>query len=370
MKIGLLTFHASHNYGSVLQAYALSSVLRSLGHEVQILNLRTNAQLYAYRVFQVKGSGLKRLAHLLYTLYVTPARRRRFLNFEKFIRECLPISSETYSNGGELPRSNFFDAYVTGSDQVWNPVCQDFDPAYYLNFADQNAKRVAYAPSLGRTEFNLDQLALIRKLLTNVEWISCREESGAELLRTLTDRSVTVVCDPVLLPGQDFWSKFSVPPRDCSPYILTYFLENNNGDKRHLHEIQRQTGYRVVSLNEDIRDWAKGYQSVFDATPQEFVGLIQHASLVLTNSFHATAFSTIFKRPFYTLCGRGTQDGNPNDCRKIDYLRRIGLSDRIILPTQTLPPKNEWEQLDYLQPSKAMDVFRALSRNYLTHALA
>lgn len=370
MKIGLLTFHASHNYGSVLQAYALSSVLRSLGHEVVILNLRTSAQRYAYRVFQVKGSGLKRLAHLLYTLYVTPARRRRFQNFEKFIRECLPISSETYSNGGELPRTNFFDAYVTGSDQVWNPVCQDFDPAYYLNFADRNAKRVAYAPSLGRTEFNSDQLALIRKLLTNVEWISCREESGAELLRTLTGRSVTVVCDPVLLPGQDFWSKFAVPPRDRSPYILTYFLENNNGDKRHLQEIQRQTGYRVVSLNEDIRDWAKGYQSVFDATPQEFVGLIQHASLVLTNSFHATAFSTIFKRPFYTLCGRGTQEGNPNDCRKIDYLNRIGLSDRILLTTQSLPPRNEWEQLDYVQPSKAMDDFQALSRNYLTHALA
>ena len=370
MNIALLTFHASHNYGSVLQAYALSSVLRSLGHEVQILNLRTRAQRHAYRVFQVKGSGLKKLAHLLYTLYVTPARRRRFLNFEKFIRVCLPISSETYSNGEELAGTNFFDAYVTGSDQVWNPVCQDFDPAYYLNFADRKAKRVAYAPSLGRTEFNSDQLALIRKLLTNVEWISCREESGAELLRTLTDRSVTVVCDPVLLPGQDFWSKFAVPPRDRSPYILTYFLENNNGDKRHLQEIQRQTGYRVISLNEDIRDWAKGYQSAFDATPQEFVGLIQHASLVLTNSFHATAFSTIFKRPFYTLCGRGTQEGNPNDCRKIDYLNRIGLSDRILLTTQSLPPRNEWEQLDYVQPSKAMDVFRALSRNYLTHALA
>lgn len=370
MKIGQLTFHASHNYGSVLQAYALSSVLRSFGNEVQILNLRTKAQREAYRVFQVKGSGLKKLAHLLYTLYVTPARRRRFLNFEKFIRECLPISSETYSNGKELAGINFFDTFVTGSDQVWNPVCQDFDPAYYLNFADRKAKRVAYAPSLGRTAFDTDQLALIRELLTNVEWISCREESGAEVLRTLTDRPVTVVCDPVLLPGQDFWSKFAVPPHDRSPYILTYFLENNNGDKRHLQDIQRQTGYRVVSLNEDIRDWTKGYQTAFDATPQEFVGLIQNASFVLTNSFHATAFSTIFKRPFYTLCGRGAQDGNPNDCRKIDYLKRIGLSDRILLPNQALPSRNEWEQLDYVRASVAMDEFQTFSRNYLLQALS
>lgn len=370
MHIGLLTFHASHNYGSVLQAFALSTVLSQLGHIVHIINLRTQAQRHAYRSFHVKGCGWKRILHFLYALYVHPVRKRRFKKFEYFINQVLPITSEFFSMGKVLPGNSQFDAYITGSDQVWNPVCQDFDTAYYLDFVQGNARKIAYAPSLGRTEFSSEQLSLIQQLLKNMDCISCREESGAQILRKLTDKTVRVVCDPVVLLERKAWEDFAVQPRWREPYILTYFLENNNGDKRHLKELQNATGYKVVSLNEDIRDIGKGYHNAFDASPQEFVGLIQNAAFVLTNSFHATAFSTIFRKPFYTVCGEPGSEANPNDSRKIDYLQRLGLENRVLRISQSLPKREFWDTIDYDMPVKAMEAFRTESRQYLLDALA
>ncbi len=366
--VGQLTFHASHNYGSVLQAYALNKWLRDAGYDTEIINLRNTAQRHAYRIFKVKGKGIKRIVHFLYFLYTYPKLKRRAEKFEDFINHVLPVTKEVYDNGNVLKGKVHYDIFVTGSDQVWNPECQDFESVYYLDFVDKDAKTIAYAPSLGRTEFNNEQLLLIQNLLENIDYISCREEAGAEVLRKLTTRPVTVVCDPVVLLGRKAWDEFAGVIRWKEPYILTYFLENNNGSKACLEELQKETGYSVVSLNENIRDFGKGYQCAFDASPQEFVGLFMHASFILTNSFHATAFSTLFQKPFYTICGLKANRGNPNDSRKTDYLNRVGLTERAILGDQ-LPPKEKWFDLDYELCQRKINEFRNHSEKYLKSAL-
>ncbi len=366
--IGQLTFHASHNYGSVLQAYALNKWLRDAGYDAEVINLRNAAQRHAYRVFQVKGKGLKRFVHFMYSLYTYPKLKRRAVKFEDFINHVLPVTDEVFDNGEDLRGKLHYNIYVTGSDQVWNPACQDFESAFYLDFVDKDAKTIAYAPSLGRTEFNNRQLLLIQQLLENIDFISCREEAGAEVLRKLTARPVSVVCDPVVLFGRESWEEFAGYIRWKEPYILTYFLENNNGSKACLKDLQKETGFSVVSLNEDIRDFGKGYQCAFGASPQEFVGLFKHASFILTNSFHATAFSTLFQKPFYTLCGSNPNSGNPNDSRKTDYLNKIGLRERAILGDR-LPPKEKWFDLDYELCQKKINEFRIHSEKYLKYAL-
>ena len=366
--IGQLTFHASHNYGSVLQAYALNRWLRDAGYDAEIINLRNAAQRHAYRIFKVKGKGIKRIFHFLYSLYSYPKLKRRAVNFEDFINHVLPITKEVYDNGNDLKGKVHYDIFVTGSDQVWNPACQDFESAYYLDFVDKDAKTIAYAPSLGRTEFNDEQLQLIQQLLENIDFISCREEEGADVLRNLTTRPVTVVCDPVVLLGREAWDEFAGDIQWKEPYILTYFLENNNGSKVCLKEIQKKTGFSVVSLNEDIRDFGKGYQCAFDASPREFVGLFKHASFILTNSFHATAFSTLFEKPFYTICASNTNVSNPNDSRKSSYLKTIGLTERLI-HDDNLPPKDKWFELDYAACQLKVEEFRKNSEQYLKNAM-
>lgn len=366
-RVGILTFHASHNYGSVLQAYALSKQLEIMGYHPEIINLRNQAQREAYRTFQTKGVGLKKILHTLYAISIYPAAVRRTRNFETFINQILPITKQCFTSGRELRGTTNYDLYLCGSDQVWNPACQDFESAYYLDFVTNGAKRISYAPSLGKASFKENDLTTIRELLENIDCISCREADGAAILRNLTDKPVTEVCDPVVLLGRKNWDKFAQKPDIDEPYILTYFLENNHGGKQYLDKLKAQTGYRVICLNEDIRDLGKGYTHKIDVTPQEFVGLFQYAALVYTNSFHGTAFSTIFNRPFLTVVGRSYEVNN-NDSRKICYLRSLGLQGRIVL--DQLPSSEVYLQTDdLLLAERKIDVIRETSYQYLKSAL-
>lgn len=366
-KVGILTFHGSHNYGSVLQAYALSSQVQSMGYEVQIINLRNNAQKAAYRIFRPKGHGIKKLIYSAYTLAILPKLKRRAKRFESFIQNTLPITKREYHCGAELVGNTDFDIYLCGSDQIWNPACQDFESAYYLDFVSNGAKRVAYAPSLGKAVFPEKHKQLIASLLPGVDCISVREPAAAALLSQLTDKPVEVVCDPVVLLGRERWEAFAVPPKINEPYILTYFLENNHGSKEYLDELQRMTGYKVVALNEDIRNIGKHYISAYDASPREFVGLFRNAAFVYTNSFHGTAFATIFNRPFLTVISKSTDVYNNNDSRKIDYLTSLGLEKRLL--TKDLPLKEDLLLIDYSEANQKMINLRNASLAYLSNAL-
>lgn len=368
MKIAILTFHASHNYGSVLQAYALSKYLKESGYDVEIINLRNQAQRDAYRIYTRRKLSIRHLIDMCFTTLTYAPRRRRFKNFEQFIYHVLPVTSIEYTSGNELRNAGLdYDIYITGSDQVWNPACQDFETAYYLDFADESRKRIAYAPSLGKGNFNEKDEKLIKNLLYNVDFISCREEQGCEILRSLTDKDVTHVCDPVVLLDKYRWDEFAVAPKTNKPYILTYFLNNNHGDRSQVEYLRKKTGYNVIALNEYISDWLNPHISLkLDATPQEFVGLIKNAAIVCTNSFHATAFSTIFQKKFFTAIASKSDVSNNNDSRKIDFLTSLGLESRL-LPNGTTPDINA--EIDYKKAQEKLNSFRAESADYLIKAL-
>ena len=196
-KIGIMTFHASHNYGSVLQAYALQKKLAVEGYDVKIINYRTDAQKSCYPL-KKKYKGAKGIVRSLWQKAIFKKLKRRYYGFEAFINETLPTTSEVKNEAGLAQYASAFDTYVCGSDQVWNPACQDFSPAYYLNFVE-GRRTIAYAPSLGKSEFSEADEALIASLLKGVDSISVREKKGADLLSKLTDKPVENVCDPVVL---------------------------------------------------------------------------------------------------------------------------------------------------------------------------
>lgn len=367
-KVGILTFHASHNYGSVLQAYALSSYIKNRGFDVEVINLRNKAQKEAYRLLKFRR-GLKGAANNLYMLSQISNLKRRYRAYETFINKTLPVSVKEYGSGAELAEEPLhYDTYVCGSDQIWNPACQDFEPAYYLDFVKGRRKTVAYAPSLGKAEFNAQHLQLIKSLISNIDCVSVREEQGAKLLQSMTDKTVSVVCDPVLLLDSEEWKHFAKLPSIRKPYILTYYLENNHGSREYLPYLRKLTGYTVVSLNEYLRDAFKPYHHAFGASPQEFVGLFMDASLILTNSFHGTAFATIFQKPFFTAAASDPATAvNNNDSRKYDYLTRLGLEGRIL--TNRFPEKEDILTIDYKNALNKLAAFRDQSIQYLKQAL-
>lgn len=368
MRIGILTFHGAHNYGSVLQAYALSAWLKDQGHDVQIINLRNRAQKEAYRIYKHRSFTLRHAVDIAFTTLTYIPRKRRFDSFEYFINNYLPITKQEYTSGQELKLTSLdFDAFIAGSDQVWNPACQDFESAYYLDFVGNDKLRIGYAPSLGKEDFLQADKDLIKTLLRNVDYISCREARGTQLLQSLTTRHVEHVCDPVLLLEQSKWEEFATTPSGDEPYILTYFLNNNHGDRSQVEYLRDLTGYKVVALNEYIRDWLNPNISLkLDCTPQEFVGLIKNASIVLTNSFHASVFSVIFKKRFYTAIASKSDVLNNNDSRKIDFLSELGLESQL-LPNGTHPDLDI--EIDYQKAYNSLDVFRQKSIRFLEDSL-
>ncbi|WP_094603514.1 hypothetical protein SPSIL_010480 [Sporomusa silvacetica DSM 10669] len=367
-KIGILTFHGSHNYGSVLQAYALSKQLEVIGnHQVEIINLRNSRQRKAYKIFQFT-SGFRGVARTIFAALIYRQLKTRFNKYESFIQNVLPITKKEFQSGVQLAQEDFdYDFYICGSDQIWNPICQEFETAYYLDFLKNNKPKIAYAPSLGRTEFDEYTLKLIARLLQNINSIAVREKQGAQLLRTLTPKKVDIVCDPVILLDKKYWDEITIEPKIKKPYMLAYFLENNHGNRSLLNFFKQQTGLEVVILNEYMRDYLKPYHHAFDTGPGEFLGLFKHASLVYTNSFHGTAFSTIFNRPFFTAVSRNKAADNNNDSRKTDYLERIGLSQRIL---KEIPNLDTILTIDYREPNKRIEEFRQHSLAYLNNALS
>lgn len=363
-KIGVLTFHGAHNYGSVLQAYASVMTLRKLGYEPEIINLRNQAQLDAYRIFHKGESIVKRL----FKIMIYSQLKSRSRKFEHFINNVLPISEKEYRRGTELNVEMLkYDIYYTGSDQVWNPACQDFESAYYLDFVNHKYPTIAYAPSLGKGIFEPKDEEIIKGLLKNVDYLSCREETGAKLIERLSGRKTEQVCDPVLLPSMEEWSKFAVAPKRIKPYILVYFLENNHGDKTNLELLKAQTGFDVILLNEYLRDFLNPKIKIkLDASPQEFLGLIKNAEYIYTNSFHATAFSVIFNKQFFTAIAKSENVANNNDSRKIDFLKSVGLENRLV---KSISEIDFNKRIDYRPVDQKLAEIKASSIHYLKDAL-
>ncbi|MBR2589959.1 MAG: polysaccharide pyruvyl transferase family protein [Clostridia bacterium] len=366
-KIGTLTYHGSHNYGSVLQAYALAKQLELMGNDVKILNLRPQAQKQMYALKRPSGN----MIHKAFDVMMQGKRQKRFNEFERFINHVLPVTDTEYTETEQLKAiQNEYDAFVCGSDQIWNPVCPDFEPAYYLQFLDKDnsAKRIAYAPSFGKHEFDEKTTKQINTWAKDFDSISVRELKGKTVLHEIAEEKISVVCDPVVLLEKNHWDDFAVQPDIKEPYMLVYFLENNHGRKDFVDTLAKMLGLKVVVLTEYLRDMTKPYIKKYDASPEEFVGLFKNASFVYTNSFHGTAFASIFGKPFITVIAPDQQNAqNNNDSRKIDYLTKIGLESRLV--QNELPSKEELLQCDFSLASRQIKTFQEASLQYLMHAL-
>jgi uncharacterized protein YdeI (BOF family) len=217
--------------------------------------------------------------------------------------------------------------------------------------------------------FDDETKANIKNWIKGFDKISVREQSGAELLGGLTDKKVNVVCDPVVLLERKYWDEFAIAPKYKKPYILVYFLENNHGSRDLIDYLHKTLGYEVVLLNEYIRDFVKPYHKKYSASPEEFVGLFKNASFIYTNSFHGTAFATIFNKPFITAIAKDQENAkNNNDSRKIDFLKNLGLEDRLY--TDGLPEKDFLLNINFDQANKILNDFRSKSLYYLKNSLS
>lgn len=301
-RIGILTFQRAINYGAALQMYALQKKIRDLGANAEIIDFICPYIFDGYKPFHLRNIIHPRA--LMGDILNFSIRKSRNKHFHDFIRDNMRFSQPVDTESLSI-LSDAYDIYITGSDQVWNPLITGSESAYFLDFVKDKNKRRSYAASFGVSEWPPSSLP-VTKLLESMDSISVREEAGKKLIQSLTSRtaSVTVDVDPVFLLEKNSWLSMIRKDRTKKPYLFIYLVGGGNPDDmyRTASKLAQEQHLDIINLryNRSLRH--KEYEIgnvVYDAGPDDFVSFIANASCVVTNSFHATAFSIIFHKDMY-----------------------------------------------------------------------
>lgn len=364
MKVGILTYHASHNYGAMLQAYALQLQLTRMGHEVRFIHYYPSSVEQANkRTRPIKGvkGMLVRAAFYL----VRGMLNRRFDRFEKFKDQYLELTNryESAEELKEMPPD--VDAYVVGSDQVWN-VQRGVSKVFFLQFESRPVRKIAYAPSFGTATVDESRKREITPWLERFHHLSAREDSGVQILKDLTGRDSPQVLDPVFLLNCDDWDQVSAKPELNEPYIAFYSLEVSRDVSALVAHVARLLGCRVVVLGKPGAVILTGRAHIaIDSGPAEFLGWLRGATFVISNSFHATAFAIKFGIPFLTLAH------SSRNARMESLLALTGLEKRLVHSASDVKSRNisELVEMDFTDPLMKINLHRNVSASFLEAGL-
>lgn len=371
-KVGIITYARFYNYGTALQAYALQQAVSLLPEtEAEQIDYRfgEKTELSFWWYLKVR---CKRFFHY-FTATKKVFRKLRYKDvlwkkraaFNCFFERDFKLSETTYMLSGDL-QSNppSYDVYMVGSDQTWSPLI-GLNPALFLIFAPVGSRKVAYAPSIGVTEFNDEQKQFFREALASFQHISCRENVGAEVLSSCYDGKVPVVLDPTLLLNNDQWSEIAVKPDIEGDYILCYLI----GDRPYYREYVRQLSKRMncpaYYIPVSWRDVGEDNNLLPEAGPREFLGLIKHAKCVCTDSFHGSIFSINFNTNFYTFLKHAGGESASDNSRIVGILKKFGLESRLLSPQSAVA----FEEIDYAPVNTRLAALRDESWQYLKEAV-
>lgn len=331
MRIGILTFHRAHNYGAVLQCFALQEFLINQGYTVKVIdyNKRELWEYYSwYKAEEVRFAlsyprkVLKRCVKLLVKWHKRIPRYYKFVWFQNhWLKLCSP---------SEIVHSPF-NLVLIGSDQVWNTkITHGFDPYYWGQFVRPFSTKVAtFAASL-RGEWEEQDRPIVHKYLQSLDAVSVREKSLAKVVvRLFPLINPIVVSDPVFLLSAQEWKRFAIDPKGKIPYVFFYQAEDSETIYELSERIAQRIGKRLVVLSANVN--GRNSEECRNASPLELIGWIKNADLVLTSSFHATAFSIILQKDFFCFDLKMGEDN-----RIKDLLFQFGLENRIINSTDEI----------------------------------
>lgn len=377
MKIGIITILKVNNYGAELQAYATQAVLKRMGYDAEIIDylfyknpafIKTHRSVPLFR-FTLK----KRLAEFLYPLLfrlrsvknktVLTRRENRFTNFHKKNTSM----SKTYRSIDELYEAKMnYDVYLTGSDQVWNPGIYSSIAPYFLDFAPKDSKRIAYAASFGVSAIPVQACKYYKNHLQTYDAIGVREKNAVELVNTLANKESKWVLDPTLLLDKETWLQVASPVEVTEPYILLYELTPCRYIRELAEYVNQTHNWQIVRIckNASPEDKDGSVLNIVDAGPAEFLYLFSKASLIITNSFHGSAFAINFQRPFYTVLPLRKH----NNSRQRSLLEMFELTDRLLVEGDKYPC-TENLAIDYQAVNEILLQERTKSIQFLKNAI-
>lgn len=373
-KIWVLTCRVGYNFGSTLQAYAITNAINKLGYKNQIINF-DGYHLRSKIRFLILNSAYHtmRMAPWFFNLFIgeiyknckdSYIQRHKFDSFEG---KYFPLTNKKYKNSEELILdAKDCDVLVCGSDQIWSPI--NFFPTLFLDFADKSTTTtISYAPSFGVNKVEEHQ-SEISKLINNIDYLSVREEQGAKIIKELTNRDAFVALDPTLLFERKDWEEIAEEPDFKDPYILCYFLSGDNIPLDYVKSMHDKTGFQVINLLTNYyRVDMPDAMNVGDASPCEFIGLISRAAFVCTNSYHGAIFSILYSRNFFIFERFATTSKINQNSRIYTLLSKLSLNER--LTDADNQQFNNIPSIDYGEVHRKLKNLRMESIHFLSNAL-
>ena len=357
MKIGILTYHRSHNYGALLQAIALRKVLADMGHEVTFIDYWPAYHRHMYALFSfhwlmsrkgVKGKCKYVRDVILYYSY----RKKRKEIFEGFIAKYIePYTSSTNEN---------YDVIVHGSDQIWRkqPEIKKYNPVYFGNHLIRAKRKITYAASMGILPRKESDKAILKEYISYLDNISVREESLQVLVREMGFSGVSHDIDPTLLLPMDYWiNKFNLK-RVKERYALYYKIQDSF-DMKILRGYVESKGLKLKVIHSKA-NCADSEENFTTAGPLEFLQMLYGADMVFTSSFHGLAFALIFHKPFFASFQK-------NGDRASSLLRQCDLECRLVSPYASIPSVEK--TIDFSKVDSVLEGLRETSMAYFEESL-
>lgn len=336
MKIGISTIHYAHNFGAMLQAYALKRHCEKCGCEV-IMTVGYRMPKQQWNPRKIDFSSIKSI--LSYPKYIwkwflpkyIPIKRRE-LKFEYFL--------DKYLNDKHLLTGTTFDVIIYGSDQIWSKFKNGYDRIWWGYDDLKTKKRISYAASMGIVDIEESDEAFIKEALSHFDAVSVREYDlyNALIEKKMIDKSrIQQVVDPTFLLSKEEWLKITSPRLVKSPYLFFYDFQEDEQTTTLVREIAKKKNLKIVRTTDGIRA-NDGSDIYFTAIgPTEFLSLVNYADFVFSSSFHGTAFSIIFNKQFAVrqVCNTG---------RVKTLLANVNLCDRFLETKEQIVQLNE---IDY-----------------------
>lgn len=384
-RIAILTFLHAYNYGAELQCFALQYKLHLLKYEVEVIDLyrpmnkefvKSNnyKQIFIFkdrRTLRRKVNIfiMHSLSNLLRLIYRKRSKNRKRL-FYGFHEKNTNLTKRKFYNFDSLYVADWslFTHFIVGSDQVWN-FENPFSPEpYFLTFVPETAKKISYAASLGHKILPNIVAKKYKQWLANFDSISLREQEGAELISRLLKKDVKCVLDPtLLLSKQEWYDKFDLVNENVEKYVLVYVLVHSDYSINLAKYIASKLDLKVKLIAVSV--WSpyagkRGIEILYNVGPKEFIELFANASFVVTNSFHGTAFSVNFNKPFYST----PRSKNLVNSRFTSLLNKVGLADRLLYDGSEFPSKIITD-IDFESVNMRLEKERQHSLSYLFSAL-
>lgn len=359
MIIKTITCHDVYNAGASLQAYALMKYLSQLGHQVEIIDYKPDYLSRHYSLTCVNNPRFDKLivrqaylfAKLLGRLRDRKSQRKK--NFDTFKKEYLNVTKEVFRSNEELKIiGDNADIFIAGSDQIWNPLFPNGkDPAFFLQFVTNSRKRFSYAASFSVNELLHEDKERMTEWLMGFQNISVRERSAVSIVENM-GLNVKQVCDPVFLLESADWKRIAVTPSIHS-YIFLYDFDGNQKLWQQAKAYAEKTKRKILSVFQS--EYADMVMENYG--PLEFLGAILNADLVISNSFHATAFSLIFHKSFYV-----TSRSEQINTRMTDLLDDVCLQDRLL---DISKDRLEDKEIDWQIADKRLTELIHISKQYI-----